>query len=135
MINLCDKVSMTEEAPIQFHNRSENSPLYREHSRSEMQHMVETTILAAEHGGTIVKNYFGDLLDIEEKTMVSDFRTKADTEAENAILHVLTKNFPQYNILSEEAGFLDHHSEYTFVIDPLDGSNNFVLGIPNFSDL
>lgn len=94
---------------------------------------IVSIILAAEAGGKIVKQYFGEVLDIEKKTTISDFCTKADTESEKAILQIITKKFPQYNILSEESGFVDNKSEYTFIIDPLDGSNNFVLGIPNFS--
>lgn len=90
-------------------------------------------IKAAESGGRVIAQYFGKALEIEEKSTLGDFRSKADTESEKAILHILTKKFPRFNILSEETGFLENKSEYTFIIDPLDGSNNFVLGIPNFS--
>jgi myo-inositol-1(or 4)-monophosphatase len=48
-------------------------------------------------------------------------------------LKILKKKFPKYNIFSEEAGKTENGSEYTFVIDPLDGTNNFVLGVPYFS--
>lgn len=94
---------------------------------------LDAIILAATNGGDVIRSYFGEVLDIEEKTTVADFRTKADTESEKAILNIITKKFPSFNILSEETGLVDKKSEYTFVIDPLDGSNNFVLGIPNFS--
>lgn len=94
---------------------------------------LNSIIIAAENGGKIVKKYFGEVLEVEEKTTLADFRTKADTESEKAILQVITNRFPDFNILSEETGLIDNKSEYTFVIDPLDGSNNFVLGIPNFS--
>lgn len=94
---------------------------------------ITKVILAAENGGAEVSKYFGQILDIQEKTTLSDFRTKADTESENAIIKTLSKEFPSFNILAEETGFVDKKSEYTFIVDPLDGSNNFVLGIPNFS--
>lgn len=94
---------------------------------------LDLVIQAAENGGKVVKRYFGKALDIEEKTTIADFRTRADTESEKAILQIITKNFPHFNVLSEETDFIDNKSEYTFVIDPLDGSNNFVLGVPNFS--
>ena len=94
---------------------------------------IESIIQAATSGGEVIKKYFGKALDIEEKSMAADFRTRADTESEKAILHILRKKFPEFNILSEESGFIDNKSEYTFIIDPLDGSNNFVLGIPDFS--
>jgi len=90
-------------------------------------------IAAAEAGGQIIREYFGANLAIEEKSIVSDIRTKADTESETAIIKSLQSNFPSFNILSEESGFIEGSSEYKFVIDPLDGSNNFVMGMPNFS--
>lgn len=88
---------------------------------------------AAKAGGKVVRNYFGKVLTIVEKSMASDVRTEADVESEAAIIAILEKAFPTYNIFSEECGLLDKKSEYTFYIDPLDGTNNFVLGIPNFS--
>jgi myo-inositol-1(or 4)-monophosphatase len=94
---------------------------------------LNSIIQASEDGGKIVKSYFGKALDIEEKTTVADFRTQANIESEKTILSVITKKFPQFNVLSEETGLIDNKSEYTFIIDPLDGSNNFVLGVPNFS--
>lgn len=90
-------------------------------------------ISAAKAGGKVVKNYFGKVLKVEEKSCAWDFRTQADVESEAEILKILKKNFPTYNILSEECGLVDKKSEYTFYVDPLDGTNNFVLGIPNFS--
>jgi len=90
-------------------------------------------IKAAVMGGRVTKKYFGKILEIEDKSMPADFRTKADLESEKAILKILEKNFPKYNIISEEAGEVNKHSEYTFIIDPLDGTNNFVLGILFFS--
>lgn len=95
--------------------------------------MIQDIITAAEQGGKIVKKYFGATLELEQKSNASDFRTKADLESEQAILSALSEKFPSYNIISEETGFIDRKSEYTFVVDPLDGTNNFVLGIPNFS--
>lgn len=101
-------------------------------------------ISASKAGGGIAKSYFGPacaadvaagrkVLNVEEKSCITDFRTQADMESESAIIAILEKSFPSYNILSEERGFIDKKSEYTFYIDPLDGTNNFFLGIPNFS--
>ena len=90
-------------------------------------------VKAAKAGGEVARKYFGKSLVIEGKTLPSDFRTKADLEAEKEILRILKKNFPEYNINSEEAGETDKNSEYTFIIDPIDGTNNFVLGVPYFS--
>ena len=51
-------------------------------------------IAAAEAGGRVLLEYFGQDLTVEEKTMASDFRTKADTESEEAIVQLLGKYFP-----------------------------------------
>lgn len=90
-------------------------------------------IEAAKNGGEILKKYFGEELKTEQKSTAADFRTKADKESEATILKILSENFPDYNIFAEEGGSKDNGSQFTFVIDPLDGTNNFVLGIPNFS--
>ncbi len=90
-------------------------------------------VTAAHAGGKILKKYFGKTLNLTQKSMIADFKTEADTESEKAILKILKSEFKDYNIHSEEKGEINKNSEYTIVVDPLDGTNNFVLGIPNFS--
>lgn len=92
-------------------------------------------IEAAKAGGKIVREYFGKNISVIEKTTAADLRTKADLESEGAILQILEKAFPEFNIFSEERGHIDKGSEYTIYVDPLDGTNNFFLGIPNFTVL
>ncbi len=82
--------------------------------------------------GDILMGYFGKQLQLTEKSSSADYRTKADVECEHAIIRAIEKIFPDYNILAEEIGRKDKGSDYTFIIDPLDGTNNFVLGIPAF---
>lgn len=94
---------------------------------------IETVIEAARAGGAVLKNYFGQTLETTRKSTAADFRTKADLESEQAVIKILSEAFPDYNIFSEEIGSLHRGSSFTFVIDPLDGTNNFVLGIPMFS--
>lgn len=98
-----------------------------------MEEKYQKIIEAARAGGQVLKHYFGQNLSVEQKSIPADIRTKADLESEEAVLKILKKEFPDYNIHSEEDGYTDNRSEYTFVVDPLDASNNFVLGIPNFS--
>ena len=90
-------------------------------------------IKAARAGGKALRKYFGKTLNPVEKSTLWDFQTIADLESEKAILKVLKSSFPTYNIFSEEAGILDRGSEFTLIVDPLDGTNNFIMGIPNFS--
>jgi myo-inositol-1(or 4)-monophosphatase len=93
----------------------------------------EKLVEAAHAGGAVLRKYFGQTLNPKEKTSPSDVQTEADVESEKAILAVIKDKFPDYSIVSEETGKIDKKSEYTFYIDPLDGTNNFVMGVPNFS--
>lgn len=98
-----------------------------------MSPSIEKVIEAARAGGDILERYFGQSLETMQKTTAADFVTKADTESEKAILDALTAAFPEYALHSEERGEIRKDSPFTFFVDPLDGTNNFVLGIPNFS--
>jgi myo-inositol-1(or 4)-monophosphatase len=95
--------------------------------------MLQDIITAAHAGGKILRSYFGHTLELQRKTTAANFSTKADHDSEKAILDCLTKAFPEYGILAEESGLIDKHSDYLFVVDPLDGTNNFTLGMPYFS--
>ena len=59
----------------------------------------------------MVRKYFGKALKIEEKSCAWDFRTEADVRSEVAIIKVLERAFPSYNILSEECGLIDKKLE------------------------
>lgn len=58
-----------------------------------------------------------------------DILAEADVRAENIILSMLGKSFPDHSILSEEAGVDAKKSPYQWIVDPLDGTINFVRGI------
>lgn len=90
---------------------------------------------AAKAGAEVLRKYFGESLEATTKTTGADLQTKADLESEAAILPILEKAFPTFDILSEERGHTVNGSEYTIVVDPLDGTNNFVAGLPNFTIL
>jgi len=82
-------------------------------------------IKTVERSGQLIKSFYGKNVSAKVKSSSIDFVTKADLASEANILKFIKKNFPTYNILSEEAGFMDKKSEYTFVLDPLDGTINF----------
>lgn len=89
---------------------------------------------AALEAGKVIQSYSGK---IHQKNVKfgdsSDFATEADTEAEKIIVKILTKNFPSHNIIAEEGSRSHKNSEYTWVIDPLDGTFGFSHGMPYFS--
>ncbi|MFC1687325.1 inositol monophosphatase family protein [Patescibacteria group bacterium] len=98
-----------------------------------MGNPIKNMVKAAKAGGIVLNKYFGRNLQRIQKTSNHDYYTKADIESEGAIINILTKSFPTYSIYSEEAGSLRKKSEYTLVVDPLDGTFNFIIGIPNYS--
>ena len=63
----------------------------------------------------------------------NDYVSEADHEAEKIITETLNKAYPQYKITAEESGSNDVKSEYEWFIDPIDGTTNFIHGIPHFS--
>jgi myo-inositol-1(or 4)-monophosphatase len=86
---------------------------------------------AALEAGRILRQRFG----LHNATKVKGRRnlvTEADLLSEKAILEIITTSFPQHGIMSEEAGSRREGSEYTWIVDPLDGTNNFHYGIPLF---
>ena len=95
--------------------------------------MLNTAIKAAEAAGEIVKRYF-EKTGLERKTKDdATFVTLADKEAEDAIIKVIKAEYPDHGILGEETGRGNSQSSYLWVIDPLDGTTNFVNGIPIFA--
>ncbi len=96
-----------------------------------MQEAMITACRAARAGGAILRSYFGQPLTVQEK-QGADIVTEADLAAEETICAVLRASHPAFSIFSEEQGLVGRETEYTWVVDPLDGTNNFVLGIPQF---
>ena len=94
--------------------------------------LLDVAIAAAKKGGEVVLRYFETSIDREVKDDKS-FVTAADTEAETAIITHIKRYFPDHSILSEESGAEKQNSAYEWIIDPLDGTANFVNGIPLFA--
>ena len=62
----------------------------------------------------------------------NDFVTEVDQKAEQEIIYTLRKAFPDHGILAEESG-LREGNDYQWIIDPLDGTTNFLHGFPQFA--
>ena len=62
-----------------------------------------------------------------------DFVTASDKKVEKIIIEELQKARPNYSILSEEIGEIKNDSEFKWIIDPIDGTANFLHGIPHFA--
>jgi myo-inositol-1(or 4)-monophosphatase len=80
----------------------------------------------------ILLKYFGKIVNVRQKEHPSSVVCDADLAAEKYIIQQIRARFPQDGFVAEESGYCPGSSDYTWVIDPLDGTSNFVAGIPWF---
>ena len=97
--------------------------------------MKDKLISSLKSSGEKLLEYFTKPLEIKQKESQSSILTKADIESEKVIINIIRKEFPGHSIISEEAGYINNKSDYTWIIDPLDGTSNFASGIPWFGVL
>lgn len=97
--------------------------------------MQSLLISALKASGKKLLEYFNEPIEIQQKESQSSIVTEADIASEKIIMTLINEKFPSHNIISEECGFIDKNSEYTWIIDPLDGTSNFASGIPWFGVL
>ncbi|MFX3633639.1 MAG: inositol monophosphatase [Candidatus Pristimantibacillus sp.] len=90
-------------------------------------------IEAVLEAGKLAKERFDLLEQIEEKDSFGDVVTEVDYLMEAIILNKIQEQFPNHQIHSEEAGDNGMNSEWLWMIDPLDGTNNYAIGLPIFS--
>ena len=97
-----------------------------------MHAMLNVAVMAARRGGdTLIRQMPKlDKLKVEQKGR-NDFVSEADYAAERAVIGTIQKHYPEHAILAEESG-AQGESEYTWVIDPLDGTTNFLHRFPVF---
>ncbi|RCU48780.1 MULTISPECIES: inositol-1-monophosphatase [Corallincola] len=100
-----------------------------------MHPMLNIAVRAARSAGNIICRAYEqlDLVEAEQKSS-NDFVTNVDREAEAAIVHAILKAYPDHQIIGEESGIHGSaDSDYQWIIDPLDGTTNFLRGVPHFS--
>lgn len=98
--------------------------------------IINIAIEAARAGGHIITRALKrpDLMKITEKR-ANDFVTEVDEKVEREIIHHIKKAYPNHSILAEESGETvgATDSEYQWVIDPIDGTRNFIHGFPHYA--
>ena len=98
--------------------------------------MLNTAVKAARRGAAVISRASFDIdrIKVTEKKQ-NDFVTEVDQAAEQAIIEVLLKAYPDHAILAEESGAsanLHDETENVWIIDPLDGTTNFIHGFPQY---
>ena len=104
--------------------------------KNSMHPTLNIAVKAARRAGQIINRASLDIdsLNISVKQQ-SDYVTEVDRAAEAAIIAVLREAYPAYGILAEESGLAgtDTTAEFQWIIDPLDGTTNFIHGVPQYA--
>ncbi|MBI3561877.1 MAG: inositol-1-monophosphatase [Gammaproteobacteria bacterium] len=98
-----------------------------------MHPMLNIAVRAARKAGGIITRFSDqvDTLKISSKAE-NDFVSEVDQLAEQAIVQILLKAYPNHSILAEESG-VHQGNEFEWIIDPLDGTTNFLHGVPHYA--
>src|SRR5213594_4749864 len=98
-----------------------------------MHPMLTIAVRAARRAGSIINraSLNGGALNVRSKR-VNDFVTQVDQAAEEAIIEIVRKAHPDHGFLAEESGRTAGAAEYVWIIDPLDGTTNFIHGFPQY---
>ena len=101
-------------------------------SRSALRTLEATAIEACKAGGTYLRDVYRSGTTTVEAGE-HDVKSSADTAAEERIRSVVRDRFPDHPIEAEESGFHAGSGRYRWLVDPLDGTNNFEAGLPSFA--
>lgn len=91
----------------------------------------KVALIAIQKAGKILKKNFGKKISIAYKKDLTPL-TSIDLAANQTIIGLIKKNFPSHNIISEESRGT-FGKEFTWIIDPIDGTTNYTLGVPLFA--
>ena len=98
-----------------------------------MHPTLNIAVRAARSAGNVIIRNLDRLDGLAVHTKArNDFVTEVDQQAEREIIAILRKAYPHHGILAEESGLTDG-DEYQWIIDPLDGTTNFLHGFPQFA--
>ncbi len=101
-----------------------------------MDPLLNIAIDAARSAGKIIMRYIDrvDSIRVGQKSR-NDFVTEVDQASEQAIIQIIQKKYPNHRIIGEESGLTekDKHADVTWIIDPLDGTTNYIHGFPQIS--
>jgi len=99
-----------------------------------MNPMLNIAVNAARNAGDIIVKHLNrlDRLTVTSKDR-NDFVSEVDRQAEDEIIAVIRKAYPGHGILAEESGQHQGSDEYEWIIDPLDGTTDFLHGYPQFA--
>jgi len=99
----------------------------------DLTRALHVSTAAAEACADLLRNGLGRPGEVRTKGSTTDFVTDIDHAAEAIVLDHLLKATPSFSVLSEEAGEMRRDPDWMWIVDPIDGTTNFVRGIPHVS--
>lgn len=105
------------------------------HTQDPTQEIAALAVKAAKMAGKLIQKGAEDLslLNIEQKSL-HDYVSEIDRNSEAAIYDLVAQAFPEHAFVGEEFGTVgDQQAEFTWIVDPLDGTTNFLRGIPHYA--
>ena len=96
-------------------------------------HILDTALEISDQAAELIRLSSKKIKSFKSKGEISNLVTQTDIEADKLISSKIKETFPEHNIVSEELGSNNLHSDYTWYIDPIDGTNNFVHNYPSFA--
>ena len=99
-----------------------------------MHPILNIAVRAARKAGSIINRATldGGALQVRSKR-ANDFVTRVDGAAEEAVIDIVRKAYPDHGFIAEESGETGANAEYLWIIDPLDGTTNFIHGFPQYA--
>lgn len=98
-----------------------------------IQRAREVASEAVRQAGRIAMERFGAVADVKVKDEYGDVVTEVDLLAEACLVNSIRHAFPEHQIHSEEAGMIGEVHDWLWLVDPLDGTNNYAIALPVFS--
>jgi myo-inositol-1(or 4)-monophosphatase len=104
---------------------------------SDLASLLNVALTAAAAGGHVLHRYWHDGVELRDKSATGgktyDLVSDADLESQSVIANLLSEAFPSHALMGEEDLVGDTGAEHLWVIDPLDGTNNFAHRVPHFA--
>jgi myo-inositol-1(or 4)-monophosphatase len=99
-----------------------------------MQPLINIAVDAARQAGDIITRHLDQVEHIKVTPKgQDDFFCEIDVKAEQAIINTIRKAYPDHGIIAEESGVREAEADYVWIIDPLDGTNNYLHGFPFYA--
>ncbi|MES2309399.1 MAG: inositol monophosphatase family protein [Verrucomicrobiota bacterium] len=93
--------------------------------------MIHTAIQASLAAGELIRSNFGREVQVNEST-VHDIKIQTDIDSQDLIYSIISKHHPDHRLIGEEGDSGNAKGEVEWIVDPIDGTINFAMGIPHF---